>query len=57
MKSTDNSIKTSAVTLVFFLSAAAWATHDLIQEDCASSQTQAQADKAGDEPVLRPLTD
>lgn len=56
MKSPNNYIKMT-VTLVFLLSAATWAVHDITEKGCTSTETQVQADNANSEIVLRPLTD
>ncbi len=58
MTQANNNIKTSAAMLIFFLSAAAWATRDLIEEEHALPQnTQARSGNVNDEMVPRPLTD
>ena len=58
MTATTNNMKTSAAILIFFLSAAAWATHELIEEDHTSPQnTQVQSGTPNTDIVLRPLTD
>ena len=58
MTSTNNNMKTSAAILIFFLSAAAWATRELIEEGHTSPQnTQVQSGPHNDDIVLRPLTD
>jgi hypothetical protein len=54
----NNNIKSSAAVLIFFLSAAAWVTHELIEENAAPAVTASvQPDNVNDGVVLRPLTD
>jgi hypothetical protein len=54
----NNNIKNSAAVLIFFLSAAAWATHELIEEEQAPAiNTTVQPDTVNSNLILRPLTD
>jgi hypothetical protein len=53
----NNNIKSSAAILIFCLSAAAWVTSELMEENQPAAGSVAQAENPNHDMVLRPLTD